>query len=159
MEKFNTPLFHHLWNLEVCSVHFYHSAIWSKMCELFRKLARSPGTSCINISAATKTSVLWTPVVVNLQSATWLCSQSYCYVRSDSRQWAWRMSSGMLRHVARIRTDVSEERIASIIRLTRINVLGTLTVTSNRREILCEPVARSERYIFSKCTTICVYSN
>jgi hypothetical protein len=41
--------------------------------------------------------------------------------------------SGMLRHVALVRTDVSEESIASIIRVTRIGVLRTaLAVTSNR---------------------------
>jgi hypothetical protein len=34
-------------------------------------------------------------------------------------------SSRMLRRVARVRTDVSEGRIASIIRLTRIGELGT----------------------------------
>jgi hypothetical protein len=42
-------------------------------------------------------------------------------------------SSGMLRHVALVRTEVSEEPIASIIEVTRIGDLGTtLTVTSNR---------------------------
>jgi hypothetical protein len=42
------------------------------------------------------------------------------------------LSSGMLRHVALVRTDVSKERIVSIIRVTRIGKLGTtLTVTSN----------------------------
>jgi hypothetical protein len=42
-------------------------------------------------------------------------------------------SSGVLRRVALIRTDVSEERSISIIRVTRIGVLGTtLPVTSNR---------------------------
>jgi hypothetical protein len=42
-------------------------------------------------------------------------------------------SSGKLRHVALIRTDVSEKRIAPIIRVTRIAELGTkLAVTSNR---------------------------
>jgi hypothetical protein len=42
--------------------------------------------------------------------------------------------SGMLRHVALVRTDVSEEHSASIIRVTRIVELGTtLAVTSNRR--------------------------
>jgi hypothetical protein len=41
-------------------------------------------------------------------------------------------SSGMLRHVALVRTDVSEELGASI-RMTRIGELGTLAVTSNRR--------------------------
>jgi hypothetical protein len=38
----------------------------------------------------------------------------------------------MLHRVAHVRTDVSEERIASIIRVTRIGELGTLAVTSNR---------------------------
>jgi hypothetical protein len=42
-------------------------------------------------------------------------------------------SSGILRHVALVTTDVSEERSASIIRVTRIGELGTLAVTSNRR--------------------------
>jgi hypothetical protein len=40
---------------------------------------------------------------------------------------------GLLRGMALRRTDVSEERSASIIRVTRINELGTLAVTSNRR--------------------------
>jgi hypothetical protein len=45
-------------------------------------------------------------------------------------------SFGMLRHVALVRTDVSEERSASIIRVTRIGELGTtLAVTSNRRTL------------------------
>jgi hypothetical protein len=43
------------------------------------------------------------------------------------------VSSGMLRHVALVRTDVSEELNASI-RVTRIGELGTtLAVTSNRQ--------------------------
>jgi hypothetical protein len=41
-------------------------------------------------------------------------------------------SSGMLRHVALVRTDVLEELSASFIRVTRIGELGkTLAVTSN----------------------------
>jgi hypothetical protein len=41
-------------------------------------------------------------------------------------------SSGMLRLVALVRTDVSEELRASFIRVTRIGELGTtLAVTSN----------------------------
>jgi hypothetical protein len=39
-------------------------------------------------------------------------------------------SSGMLRHVALVRTDVSEERSASFIRMTKIGGLGTLAITS-----------------------------
>jgi hypothetical protein len=43
-------------------------------------------------------------------------------------------SSGMLRHVAIVRTDVSEELSASFIRVTRIGELGTtLSLTNNRR--------------------------
>jgi hypothetical protein len=44
-------------------------------------------------------------------------------------------SSGMLRRVALVRTDISEELSASIIRVT-IGELGTtLAVTSNRRAL------------------------
>jgi hypothetical protein len=43
-------------------------------------------------------------------------------------------SSGMLRRVALVRTEVSEELSASIIWVIRISELGTtLAVTSNRR--------------------------
>jgi hypothetical protein len=46
------------------------------------------------------------------------------------------VSSEMLRRVALVRTDVSEELSASFIRLTRICELGTtLAVTSNRRTL------------------------
>jgi demethoxyubiquinone hydroxylase (CLK1/Coq7/Cat5 family) len=42
-------------------------------------------------------------------------------------------SSGMLRRVALVRTDVSEERSASFIRVTSVGELGaTQAVTSNR---------------------------
>jgi hypothetical protein len=45
-------------------------------------------------------------------------------------------SSGMLRRVALVRTDVSEEISTSFIRVTRIGEIGTaLAVTSNRRTL------------------------
>jgi hypothetical protein len=47
------------------------------------------------------------------------------------------VSSGMLRHVALVRTDVLEELSASFIRVTRIGELGTmLAITSNRCMLL-----------------------
>jgi hypothetical protein len=46
-------------------------------------------------------------------------------------------SSGMLCRVAFVRTDVSEELSASIIRVTRIGELGKiLAVTSNPRSVV-----------------------
>jgi hypothetical protein len=46
------------------------------------------------------------------------------------------VSSEMLRRVALVRTDVSEELSASFIRVTRIGELGTtLAVTRNRRTL------------------------
>jgi hypothetical protein len=47
-------------------------------------------------------------------------------------------SSGMLRYVALVRTDVSEELSASFIRVTKIGELGIkLAVTSNQH---CEEI-------------------
>jgi hypothetical protein len=46
------------------------------------------------------------------------------------------VSSGMLRRAALVRTDFSEELSPSIIRVTRIDELGTtLAVTRNRRKL------------------------
>jgi hypothetical protein len=55
-------------------------------------------------------------------------------ILSGGQQFAQRRMpfSGVLRRVALVRTDVSEERIASTIRVTRIVGLGTLAATSNR---------------------------
>jgi hypothetical protein len=52
-------------------------------------------------------------------------------------------SSEMLRRVALVRTDVSEELSAFFIRVTRIGELGTtLAVTSNRRKLYVPPKRR-----------------
>jgi hypothetical protein len=64
----------------------------------------------------------------------------------------WRMvSSGMSRHVALVRTDVSEELGASIIMVTRTDELGTmLAVTSNRRTLrrnTCHPDEGRARFL------------
>jgi hypothetical protein len=53
-------------------------------------------------------------------------------------------SSGMLRRVALVRTDVSEECSVSMIRVTRIGDLGTtLAVTSLRRLLVNANVVTS----------------
>jgi hypothetical protein len=46
------------------------------------------------------------------------------------------VSSGMLRHVALVRTDVSDEIVASFIGVIRIGELGTtIAVNINRRTL------------------------
>jgi hypothetical protein len=50
------------------------------------------------------------------------------------------VSSGMLRHLALVKTDVSVELSVSIIRVTRIGELGTLVVTTNRRRLCARSV-------------------
>jgi hypothetical protein len=55
------------------------------------------------------------------------------------------VSSGLLRRVALVRTDVSEEPGASFIRVTRIGEQGTtLAATSNRRTL-----RRNTKYFFA----------
>jgi hypothetical protein len=54
----------------------------------------------------------------------------------------------MLHCVALVRTDVSEEGITPIIRVTRIGELGTLSVTSNRITLLVTANVASSLLIF-----------
>jgi hypothetical protein len=64
-------------------------------------------------------------------------------------------SSGMLRRVALVRADVTEERSAFIIRVTRIGELGaTLAVTNNRRTLRRNTVSYS---ISSQCASVASY--
>jgi hypothetical protein len=59
----------------------------------------------------------------------------------------------MLRHVALVRTDVSEELSISFIRVTRIGELGTtLAVSSNRRKLRRNPnlVSSSETSVLTR---------
>jgi hypothetical protein len=53
----------------------------------------------------------------------------------------------MLRHVAFVRTDVSKELSASIIRVTRIGELRTLAVTKNRRNTTANVVLSSPIFV------------
>jgi hypothetical protein len=63
--------------------------------------------------------------------------QFRCSLLCQGVQGPFRMvPSGMLRRVAHVRTDVSEELSASFIRVTRIGELGTtLAATSNQRTL------------------------
>jgi hypothetical protein len=55
----------------------------------------------------------------------------------------------MLRRVALVRTDVSEELIASFIRVTRIGEIGTtLAVTSNRRTLRIASTKKFQDLVF-----------
>jgi hypothetical protein len=57
-------------------------------------------------------------------------------------------SSGMLCHVALVRTDVLKERITTIIRVTRISELGTtLAATSNRRMLQRNTIRQMFKYM------------
>jgi hypothetical protein len=67
---------------------------------------------------------------------------------------------GMLRRVAHIRTDISEECSASIIWVARIGGLGILAVTSNRSTLrrntiiilMMEAILSSETSVLTKAT-------
>jgi hypothetical protein len=60
------------------------------------------------------------------------------------------VSSGLLRRLALVRTDVSEEPSASFIRVTKIGELGTTqAATSNRRTL-----RKNTKYIFSQRTSV-----
>jgi hypothetical protein len=62
------------------------------------------------------------------------------------------VSSGMLRRVAIIRTDVSEEPGASFIRVTKIGELGTIQAATSKLVLFlvhrfCHPYERGARFL------------
>jgi hypothetical protein len=67
-------------------------------------------------------------------------------------------SFGMLHHVALVITDISEELSASLIRMTRIDELGTTpAVTSNlrtlrRNTLMKETLSSSETSVITRAT-------
>jgi hypothetical protein len=66
-------------------------------------------------------------------------------------------SSGMLRRVAHVRTDVSEEPSASFIRVTKIGELGTTqAATSNRRTLR---ISHTERALGGSARLRAVYTS
>jgi hypothetical protein len=77
----------------------------------------------------------------------WWCPVG-TYVRLKfSRPWLWRISSyGMLRRLVLVTTDVSEERVASIM-VTIIDEIGTLAVTSHRSKLQRKSSISSMRHV------------
>jgi hypothetical protein len=64
-------------------------------------------------------------------------------------------SSGMLRRVDLVRTDISEELSVSFIRMTRIGELGTtLAVTSNRHTLRRNTKLFLLKYVLDLCQPI-----
>jgi hypothetical protein len=57
------------------------------------------------------------------------------------------VSSGMLRHVALVRTDVSEELSASFVRVTRIGELGKTPAVTMRRLLVTATVVPSSQIL------------
>jgi hypothetical protein len=98
------------------------------------------------------------------ENTTWLTLQLWRWIQCNSpkRYYTWRMvSSGMLRHAALRRNNVSEELSAFFIRVTRISELVTrLAVTSNRRTqrrnslvtLMKEGLSSSETSVLTKAT-------
>jgi hypothetical protein len=58
----------------------------------------------------------------------------------------------MLSRVALVRTEVSEEFSASIIKVTTISDLGTLAVTRNRSTLMIEALSASETLVLTRAT-------
>jgi hypothetical protein len=65
----------------------------------------------------------------------------------------------MLRHVALVRTGVSEELFASIIRVTRIRALETLVLTSNRSIFLYVDYVRTSQETRVSVSTVCYWGS
>jgi hypothetical protein len=72
-----------------------------------------------------------------------------CYVRFEvfTEMTMKNASSGMLRRVALVRTEVSDKHIASIIRVTRIGELGLTSGVTNNRSTLRRNTRASQRNI------------
>jgi hypothetical protein len=62
------------------------------------------------------------------------------------------VSSGMLRRVALVRTDDSEELIASFIRVTRISELGTTLALKILITLMKEAISSSESSVLTRAT-------
>jgi hypothetical protein len=66
------------------------------------------------------------------------------------------VSSGLLRRVALVGTEVSEEPGASFIRVTKIDELGTTqAATSNRRTLRRNTIISSQRTSVASCSLCC----
>jgi hypothetical protein len=64
------------------------------------------------------------------------------------------VSSGLLRRVALVRTDVSEEPCASFIRVTKIGELGTTQAATSNRRTLRRKFLRSMRRLLVAASAV-----
>jgi hypothetical protein len=72
-----------------------------------------------------------------------MSEKSYGIYKIEKLYYGRMSSSGMLRRVAFVSTDVSEEYVAFIIRVIRISELGiTLAVTINRNTLRSNTIQR-----------------
>jgi hypothetical protein len=100
---------------------------------------RIPGIKWSNVQLKALPFDVW--ILSYTRAPTGLCSQGKHDAISNVKKLQpiayWRMaSSGMLRRVALVRTEVSVEPGTSFIRVTKIGELGTLqAATSNRRTL------------------------
>jgi hypothetical protein len=65
------------------------------------------------------------------------------------------VSSGLLRRVALVRTDVSEEPGASFFMVTKIGELGTTQAATSNRRTLRRNTKSSQRTSVASCSLCC----
>jgi hypothetical protein len=136
-----------MWNLATHSEEGVGQACWRTECQVeYTKNVTAHGGNYKqhnNFYSSYASSVGWSVGIVRSRTkghgvfffCLFLCASSVVICLDDDKQWTV-ASSGMLRRVAVVRTDVLEELSSSIIRVTRISELGTtLAVTSNRRTL------------------------
>jgi hypothetical protein len=87
---------------------------------------------CGDLNHGRRVRLITTTTASSLSSKYEIFDFSQPYKPSGTGRYRNITSSGMLRRVALVRIDVSEENSSSVTNVARIGELGTLTLTSNR---------------------------
>jgi hypothetical protein len=133
------------WCLRNCSrmVHMFHKLLSELFC---RGLTAHTTQVCQQTCPKT-----WTSYFVN-EDIQHLCSSCIIYDLRFSRRWLWRMvSSGMLRRVALVRTDVSEELSASFIRVTTVFLRSVRRLLVTASVVPSSPILVTQKTPFFSC--------